>query len=146
CPLERRVNAPETFEPASNVTTMPYAPRGGRLLDDAGQFARKRRSRRATFIKWLRKVHGWVGLWGAALGLMFGTTGFLLNHRGGPLKVSTGEPQVSIVQVPLPQPAPETPRELAKWLKQELKLAGNPGRAQKEPAHPVAWGDRSMTQ
>jgi hypothetical protein len=103
-------------------------------------------ARRLTFIKWLRKVHGWIGLWGAALGLLFGTTGFLLNHRGGPLRVSTGEPVVSTVQVPLPQPAPESPRELAKWLKQELKLTGKPGRAQNEPAHRVAWGERSMVQ
>src|SRR3984957_11914865 len=103
-------------------------------------------ARRITFIKWLRKVHGWIGLWGAALGLLFGTTGFLLNHRGGPLRISTGEPVVSTVQVPLPQPAPETPRELAKWLKQELKLKGKPGRMQNEPAHQVAWGERSMMQ
>ena len=56
------------------------------MADDAEQAVRRGRSRRATFIKWLRKVHGWVGLWGAVLGLLFGTTGFLLNHRGGPLK------------------------------------------------------------
>jgi hypothetical protein len=107
---------------------------------------RPKSSRRLTFLKWLRKVHGWIGLWGAALGLLFGTTGFLLNHRGGPLRISTGEPVVSTVQVPLPQPAPETPRELAAWLKQELKLPGKPGRVQKEPAHRVAWGERSMIQ
>ncbi|NUY00502.1 PepSY-associated TM helix domain-containing protein [Paraburkholderia youngii] len=117
-----------------------------RRLDGDELKARQQRSRRATFIKWLRNVHGWVGLWGAALGLLFGTTGFFLNHRGGPLRVSTGEPQVSVMQVPLPQPAPETPRELAKWLKQELKVAGNPGRVQKESEHPVAWGDRSVVQ
>ncbi|OXH83611.1 peptidase, partial [Burkholderia multivorans] len=29
------------------------------------------RSRRGTFLQWLRKIHGWVGLWGAALGLLF---------------------------------------------------------------------------
>jgi hypothetical protein len=62
------------------------------------------------------------------------------------LRVSTGEPVVSTVQVPLPQPAPETPREMAKWLKQELKLAGKPARVQNEPAHQVAWGERSMMQ
>ncbi|OLL31852.1 peptidase [Burkholderia sp. SRS-W-2-2016] len=108
--------------------------------------ARQQRSRRATFIKWLRKVHGWVGLWGAALGLLFGTTGFFLNHRAGPLKVSTGAPQVATMQVPLPQPAPQTPRELGQWLKHELKLTGNPGRMQQEPARSVAWGDRSVVQ
>jgi uncharacterized protein len=122
------------------------AARESQRLDSDELKSRQQRSRRATFIKWLRKVHGWVGLWGAALGLLFGTTGFFLNHRGGPLRVSTGEPQVSMMQVPLPQPAPESPRELSKWLKHELKLTGNPGRAQKEPEHPVAWGDRSVIQ
>ncbi|MDB5932854.1 MAG: peptidase [Massilia sp.] len=39
------------------------------------------RSRRATFLKWLRKMHGWIGLWGATLGLLFGSSGILLNHR-----------------------------------------------------------------
>jgi hypothetical protein len=129
------VNAPETFEPASNVTTMPYAPRGGRLIDDAEQFVRKQRSRRATFIKWLRKVHGWVGLWGAVLGLLFGTTGFLLNHRAGPLKISSGEPQVSQMQMAMPAHGLKSPMELGKWLKQELKLDGNIGRPKREPAH-----------
>lgn len=131
------------FQPAEANGAVPGEPQ---RLDRDERNARQQRSRRATFVKWLRKVHGWIGLWGAALGLLFGTTGFLLNHRGGPLRVSTGEPQVSVVQVPLPQPAPPTPRELGKWLKQELKLAGSPGRVQKEPAHPVAWGERSMVQ
>ncbi|MDE1006572.1 MAG: PepSY-associated TM helix domain-containing protein [Paraburkholderia fungorum] len=131
------------FQPAAASGAVASEPQ---RLDRDEWKARQQRSRRATFVKWLRKVHGWIGLWGAALGLLFGTTGFLLNHRGGPLRVSTGEPQVSVVQVPLPQPAPQTPRELGKWLKQELKLAGSPGRVQKEPAHPVAWGERSMVQ
>ncbi|MBC8748292.1 MULTISPECIES: PepSY-associated TM helix domain-containing protein [Paraburkholderia] len=117
-----------------------------RRLDGDERKSRRQRSRRASVIKWLRNVHGWVGLWGAALGLLFGATGFFLNHRGGPLRVLTGEPQVSVMQVPLPQPAPQTPRELAKWLEQELKIGGSPGRMQKEPEHPVAWGDRSVVQ
>jgi hypothetical protein len=139
------VSAPETidFQPAAGLERT--APDSSRLDGDELK-SRQQRSRRVTFVKWLRKVHGWIGLWGAALGLLFGTTGFFLNHRGGPLRVSTGEPQVSMLQMPLPQPAPQTPRDLSKWLKQELKLAGNPGRVQKEPAHPVAWGDRSIVQ
>jgi hypothetical protein len=139
------VSAPEAIDiqaPSGIDRTM----REPQRLDNDELKARQQRSRRATFVKWLRKVHGWIGLWGAALGLLFGTTGFFLNHRGGPLRVSTGEPQVAVVQVPLPQPAPESPRELGKWLKHELKLAGTPGRVQKEPAHPVAWGERSVVQ
>jgi hypothetical protein len=38
-------------------------------------------SRRATFLMWLRKTHGWIGLWGATLGLLFGVTGFVLNLK-----------------------------------------------------------------
>ncbi|WP_345815710.1 PepSY-associated TM helix domain-containing protein [Paraburkholderia sp. PREW-6R] len=139
------MSAPDTLDiqpPAADR----FATHEPQRLDPDELKSRQRRSRRATFVKWLRKVHGWVGLWGAALGLLFGTTGFFLNHRGGPLRVSTGEPQVAMLQVPLPQPAPDTPRELAKWLKHELKINGNPGRMQKEPAHPVAWGDRSVVQ
>ncbi|HEY4801735.1 MAG TPA: peptidase, partial [Paraburkholderia sp.] len=75
----------------------PAAPRT--RLDAEQRDDRARRSRRATFIKWLRKVHGWVGLWGAALGLLFGVTGVLLNHRAPPLKIATGEPQVEQLQL-----------------------------------------------
>jgi uncharacterized protein len=139
------VSVPETIDLPPAVGAERASREPHRLGDDELK-SRQRRSRRATFVKWLRKVHGWVGLWGAVLGLLFGTTGFFLNHRGGPLRVSTGEPQVSSLQVPVPQPAPDTPRELGKWLKHELKLTGNPGRVQKEPAHPVAWGDRSVVQ
>ena len=39
------------------------------------------RSQRAVFLKWLRKTHGWIGLWGEAIGLLFGVTGILQNHR-----------------------------------------------------------------
>ncbi|WP_408388623.1 PepSY-associated TM helix domain-containing protein [Paraburkholderia sediminicola] len=139
------MSVPEAIDIQSPVG-IDHVTREPRRLDNDEFKARQQRSRRATFVKWLRKVHGWIGLWGAALGLLFGTTGFLLNHRGGPLKVSTGEPQVAVLQVPLPQPAPESPRELGKWLKHELKLAGTPGRVQKEPAHPVAWGEHSVVQ
>jgi hypothetical protein len=145
------VNAPDLIDlkPAAGGGT-PYTvhppPRGNHLMDDAEQAARRQRSRRTNFIKWLRKVHGWVGLWGAVLGLMFGVTGFLLNHRGGPLRISTGEPQVAEMQIPVPEKPMHSPMEMAKWLKSELKIDGKPGRAKREPAHPVAWGDRRTMQ
>lgn len=146
------MNAPEStdLKPAAAAGGTHYtahAPERGRhLMDNAEQAARRQRSRRANFIKWLRKVHGWVGLWGAVLGLMFGATGFLLNHRGGPLKVSSGEPQVEEMQIPLPQKKLSSPMDMARWLKGELKIDGKPGRVKREPAHPVAWGDRSAVQ
>jgi len=138
------MNAPEKIDlkPADRAGVPAGIPR----LDAGELAARRQRSRRATFIKWLRKVHGWVGLWGAVLGMLFGATGFLLNHRAGPLRVSTGEPQVEQLQLPLPPQGFQSPGDMARWLKDELHIDGKPGRARREPAHPVAWGDRSAVQ
>ncbi|MDR5855959.1 PepSY-associated TM helix domain-containing protein [Caballeronia sp. LZ062] len=138
------MNAPDTLN-APPSDTARYRPQG-RSMNDADEAARKNRSRRSTFLKWLRKVHGWVGLWGALLGLLFGVTGFLLNHRAPPLRVSTGEPQVSQMQLPLPAGGFRSPREMGMWLKKELKVDGNLGRTRREPAHPVGWGDKSTMQ
>lgn len=112
------------------------------------QGGRAKRSRRASLIKWLRKVHGWVGLWGAAIGLLFGVTGFVMNHRGEPLHVSAGAPQVETMQLKMPDPAPQTPRAFAKWLRAQsgLHLPQKLGRVQKEPGRPVAWGDHEAVQ
>lgn len=50
------------------------------------------RWQRVAFLKWLKRVHAWTGLWGALLFLTLGTSGFLLNHRSI-LKIDTGKPQ-----------------------------------------------------
>ncbi|MGB9109459.1 MAG: PepSY-associated TM helix domain-containing protein [Telluria sp.] len=102
-------------------------------------------SRRALAVKWLRKMHGWIGLWGAVLGLLFGGTGILLNHRAI-LKIPAVQVQESTVQIPLPNPAPPDPQALAAWLKSSLKLAPDPARVKAEPARAVAWGDRAVVQ
>jgi hypothetical protein len=103
------------------------------------------RSRRATVLKWLRKTHGWIGLWGAALGLLFGTSGILLNHRDL-LKIPAVQKQESTVQLPLPSPAPANAEAMATWLQQSLALTREPGKVKAEKARPVAWGDKSVTQ
>jgi hypothetical protein len=105
----------------------------------------KPRSRRGTFLKWLRRIHGWVGLWGAILGLLFGVTGFLQNHRAT-MRIKLDAPEVSSVQVALPSPAPKSPRELAAYLQTELKLDRTAERSARTPAQPVTWGDQSMIQ
>lgn len=102
-------------------------------------------SRRASFVKWLRRMHGWIGLWGAVLGLLFGSTGILLNHRAV-LKIPAVQSQESTVQVPLPTPAPVSAQAMADWLKRSLRLAPEPGRVRAEPSRPVPWGDRAIVQ
>ena len=108
--------------------------------------AAPRRSGRASWIPWLRRVHGRIGLWGALLGLLFGTTGFVLNHRAGPLRISTGEPVVTSAELALPDPMPDSPKELARVLQEDHALPGRIVRAQREPAHKVAWAGTPLKQ
>ena len=102
-------------------------------------------SRRALFLKWLRKMHGWIGLWGAALGLLFGASGILLNHRAV-LKIPAAQAQESTVQLPLPSPAPADADALAAWLQRALALDRAPAKVKADPARPVAWGDKALRQ
>lgn len=126
------------------TTTVPL----GRMLERAPAphaASAEPRSRRATFLKWLRKTHSWIGMWGAALGLLFGTSGILLNHRSV-MKIPAVQNQESTVQIPLPSPAPANAGAMAAWLQQALALSAEPGKVKEERARPVAWGDKSVTQ
>jgi hypothetical protein len=107
-------------------------------------------SRLPGFVRWLRKMHGWIGLWGAVLGLLFGFTGILLNHRAV-LRIPAAHANEASVQVPLPASASASPQAMAAWLQRSLRLAQDPvgggvPKVHAEPARPVAWGDRSLTQ
>ncbi|MFL6671985.1 MAG: PepSY-associated TM helix domain-containing protein [Massilia sp.] len=102
-------------------------------------------SRRAVFVKWLRKTHGWIGLWGAALGLLFGGTGILLNHRAV-LKIPAAQAQESTVQLALPAAAPADPKAMAAFVRSALALEPEATRVKAEPPRPVAWGDKALTQ
>lgn len=102
-------------------------------------------SRRSTFLKWLRKTHSWIGLWGAALGLLFGVTGILQNHRAI-MKIPAAQVQESTLQLSLPSPAPANAQAMADWLQQELGLGRTATRVRSEPSRPVAWGDKTLKQ
>ena len=68
-------------------------------------------SRRGAFLRNLRRFHAWVGLSGAAFGLLFGLTGFLQNHRSV-MRIQAGQVEEHKVQIQLDQP-PATIEELA---------------------------------
>jgi hypothetical protein len=112
------------------------------LIDSKG---RDIRSRQAIFLKWLRKTHGWIGLWGAAIGLLFGVTGILQNHRTV-LKIPAAQVQETMLQIPLPTSAPANVKAMASWLQQELMVDRPASRERSEPAKPVAWGDKTLKQ
>jgi hypothetical protein len=94
--------------------------------------------RRATAVQWLRRTHGWIGLWGATLGLLFGTSGIWLNHRAV-LKLPEVAQQRSNTQIALPDPPPADAQALAVWLQATLKLDAPATSVRVEPARPVPW-------
>ena len=108
---------------------------------------RRARSRRAIFLTWLRKIHLYVGLWGAVFGLLFGVTGILLNHRAI-MKIPVEKTVQKTVQVALPSTtAFATPRELSSWLQQELQFKPvAPPIIKSQPPQKVIWGDLETTQ
>ena len=100
---------------------------------------------RPGFLKWLRRTHAWFGLWGAVLGLLFGFTGILLNHRAV-LKIPAAKNTETQFQVALSDPLPNNPEELGRYLQEKLKLDTPPTRARKEPAKTAPWGDENIRQ
>ncbi|MET0381806.1 MAG: PepSY-associated TM helix domain-containing protein [Burkholderiaceae bacterium] len=95
---------------------------------------------RAGLVAWLRKTHGWIGLWGATLGLLFGISGIWLNHRSVlPLQAAQ---QRSNFQIALPDPGPVDAQTMAAWLQVTLSIRQQATSVRVEPAKPAAWLER----
>ena len=101
-------------------------------------------NRRLAFVRWVRRTHGWFGLWGALLGLMMGVSGVWLNHRAT-LKLELPSQQQINAQLALPEPEPATAEAMAAWLQGALKLERGPNNTRVEPARPAPW-DRQLMQ
>lgn len=114
-------------------------------LDRAEFLQRAAAQRRKTAIlRWLRKVHGWLGLWGAVFGFLFGATGIVLAHRAI-LALPVMKVEQSVLQYRLGTP-PATAGELAQRVSREFGFAGREPRVKVEPARPVAWNGGSFAQ
>jgi hypothetical protein len=99
---------------------------------------------RIAFTEWLRRTHGWFGLWGAALGLLFGFSGIWLNHRSV-LKLPLAQERQSS-QIALPDPPPASPEAMIAWLGEALQLKEPPSSVRIEKARPVPWIERSASE
>jgi hypothetical protein len=107
---------------------------------------KRRRSRRAIFLTWLRKIHLYVGLWGAMLGLLFGASGILLNHRAI-LKIPVETSIQRTIQLTVPTVAVVSPQALSVWLQQTLSfIPAHPPSVKSEPAKKVAWATYEIMQ
>ncbi|HEY1229265.1 MAG TPA: PepSY-associated TM helix domain-containing protein [Ramlibacter sp.] len=93
---------------------------------------------RPELLKWLRRTHAWLGVWGAVLGLMFGTTGLLLNHRAT-MKIPGAAYANSQTQMALPQPLPTDVDALGRLLQQALQIDRPATQLKVEPAGPAPW-------
>jgi hypothetical protein len=84
-------------------------------------------------------------LWGAALALLFGATGILLNHRAV-LKIPAAKVEQSVVQLSLRNERPANAQALALWLRSELKLDQPPVLIKAEPGQTVIWNGHPVQQ
>jgi uncharacterized protein len=96
-------------------------------------------------MRWLRKMHGWIGLWGAALGLIFGFSGIWLNHRAV-LKLPPVLQERSHAQLALPDIAPASAKDMAQWLQGALQLKSEANSVRVESARPVGWTEQALMQ
>lgn len=100
---------------------------------------------RGAFLKWLRRTHAWFGLWGAALGLLFGFSGILLNHRDV-LKIPLGRSEPREIHMALPEPYPADAKALAEWLGQNLNIDIRRAKIRNEPGKIVTWNNSQYQQ
>ncbi|MGE5469301.1 MAG: PepSY-associated TM helix domain-containing protein [Bacteroidota bacterium] len=99
---------------------------------------------RLKWLKWLRRTHAWIGLWGAALGLLFGFTGILLNHRAV-MKIPAGHNVETQSQVVLETP-PDSPQALAGLLGERFGYPAERIRTRREAARDVIWNGQPVHQ
>lgn len=91
-------------------------------LDSAARPHSGASPRRLRIHRLIRRLHLWIGAWGAIAAVLFGTSGFLQNHRAL-LKIPLGEPtEVSRVQLPVPAEARVSAQALRAWLQQTQHL------------------------
>ena len=100
---------------------------------------------RKPWLKWLRKFHAWIGLWAAALGLLFGISGFILNHRTM-MKIPAAHMEQSQIELALPTSPPADAKALAKWLQTQLHIDREPSKISIEPEKNITWTGQSLKQ
>jgi hypothetical protein len=97
-----------------------------------------------AFLAWLRRTHGWLGLWGGLVGLLFGVTGVVQNHRAI-LHFPAKKVEQTVIQLPLAE-TPATAASLQAILQARLGFEGKPSRQKIEPAAAVLWNQRELQQ
>lgn len=85
----------------------------------------QKNSQRGKTLRLLRKIHGWLGLWGAILGLLFGVSGFLLNHRAV-MKIPAAKMEETEIQLAMAMPLPQNQKDFVKAIQTAFDIKQDP--------------------
>ncbi|SHL96923.1 hypothetical protein SAMN05216428_11058 [Nitrosospira sp. Nsp11] len=138
--LQPDASAPATMQSAARENAMPRPvtePRGYLFLSQG--------MKRGRFLVWLRRTHAWLGLWGAVLGLIFGTSGILLNHRSE-MKIPLAAQHETHQTLMPPVGSLQSAEALEAWLRVKFKMPHAKSRIVKKPGGPVPWGGGQINQ
>lgn len=109
----------------------------------------QKNNQRGNTIRLLRKIHGWLGLWGALLGLLFGVSGFLLNHRAI-MKIPAMKMEETEIQLAVPGPASQNLKAFTQFIQSEFAISQAPakpkGNRAGRPSHEARFLDKSVKQ
>lgn len=79
--------------------------------------------RSATTNRWVRKIHLWIGAWGALAAIMYGITGLVMNHRFGDGAWPQGDSaEAGRSTLNVPAEARATAEQLSLWLLETRQL------------------------
>lgn len=81
--------------------------------------------RREAVLLWLKRSHAWLGLWGAVLGLLFGITGIVMNHRTV-MRIPVAESTVNQTTVLADTSEWIAPEDFVAWAQAFLKIEKSP--------------------
>ncbi len=92
----------------------------------------------------VRRLHLWIGAWGAIAAILFGFSGFVQNHRGV-LKLPQGDStEIGKLELPVPDAARQIPADLRAWLRDVQHLPIDAERVQ--PGRPVKFNGQDIPQ
>lgn len=112
---------------------------------DTGYLFLPKTWRKARFLVWLRRTHAWIGLWGAILGLLFGLTGLLLNHRQI-MKIPLAHLAETSRNIAIPADARLDPARFETWVRNRTDMPDATARLQIFPAGAAPWGNGQVKQ
>lgn len=79
------------------------------------------------------------------MGLLFGFTGILMNHRDI-MKIPIGRMEQTEIQLALPDLRPADPKAMAAWLGKNLQVDTRHAKIKREPAKEVIWQNQTLKQ